>query len=495
MTETRMDTPQPANVPPPVSARRAEELTAWHARMAAGFDKLANRPQKWGARCYQSWLKHYFSFHIPPGAKVLEVGCHQGDLLASLAPAVGVGVDISGAAIAQARQRHARPELTFIAGAIEEVALPQGPFDYIILADTLAYLYDIEAVFQRLRPLCHPRTRILISHHSHLWRPILRTAELLGLKQTQPRANWLAPGDVRNLLQLAGFDVVQRDQRILLPVSIPLVSTLLNRVCAPLWPWNHACLVNLVVVRPVVAMPEATGVSVICACRNEAGNIAEICRRFPKFDGPAELIFVEGNSKDDTWGQCQQAQRDFPQLDITCYKQPGKGKGDAVRVGFAQAKYPVLMILDADMTVPPEDLPATARALVQGRGEFINGSRFVYAMEARAMRFANMIANKFFGMAFTWLMSQPVKDTLCGTKVLLKSDWDRICANRAYFGEFDPFGDFDMLFGAAKLGLKIIDYPIRYRERVYGETNIQRWRHGVLLLGMCGVALRKLKMR
>jgi glycosyltransferase involved in cell wall biosynthesis len=172
----------------------------------------------------------------------------------------------------------------------------------------------------------------------------------------------------------------------------------------------------------------------------------------------------------------------------------GIGKGDAVRKGFAAATGDVLMILDADLTVPPEDLPKFFEALTSGKGEFINGTRLVYPMERQAMRTLNHLGNKFFSLAFTWLLEQRFRDTLCGTKVLFRRDYERIAANRHYFGDFDPFGDFDLIFGASRLNLRIVEVPVRYRERTYGVTNISRFRHGWLLLRMCLVAFRKLKL-
>ena len=234
-------------------------------------------------------------------------------------------------------------------------------------------------------------------------------------------------------------------------------------------------------------------VSVVIPARNEAGNIADAVRRTPQMGGGTELIFVEGHSRDDTWEQIQRVVRENPALKIKHLQQTGRGKGDAVRLGFAVATGDVLMILDADLTMPPEELPKFYDVIASGRAEFANGVRLVYPMDEEAMQFLNLCANKTFGLIFTWLLGQQVKDTLCGTKVLTREHYERIAANRAYFGDFDPFGDFDLLFGAAKLNLKIADVPIRYRQRTYGTTNIQRWSHGWLLLRMVLFAARKLK--
>jgi glycosyltransferase involved in cell wall biosynthesis len=228
-------------------------------------------------------------------------------------------------------------------------------------------------------------------------------------------------------------------------------------------------------------------VSVIIPTRNEAGNIEAAVLRTPELGAGTELIFVEGHSKDDTWQQIQRVAREHPERRIRIMQQTGRGKGDAVRLGFAAATGDILMILDADLTMPPEELPKFYNVIASGQAEFANGCRLVYPMDEKAMQFLNLCANKAFGVIFTWLLGQPVKDTLCGTKVLSRSHYGKIAANRAYFG------DFDLLFGAAKQNLKIADVPIRYRERTYGSTNIQRWKHGWLLLRMVMFAARKLK--
>jgi glycosyltransferase involved in cell wall biosynthesis len=174
-------------------------------------------------------------------------------------------------------------------------------------------------------------------------------------------------------------------------------------------------------------------------------------------------------------------------------QQPGKGKADAVFTAFDAATGDVLMILDADLTVPPEQLTAFWQAIRSGKGEFVNGSRLVYRMEDEAMRSLNLIANKLFSIIFTWLLSQRFTDTLCGTKVLRRTDYIRLKAGRAYFGNFDPFGDFDLIFGASKLNLKVVEIPIRYANRTYGETQISRFRHGFMLLRMVLFAFRRIK--
>jgi glycosyltransferase involved in cell wall biosynthesis len=339
----------------------------------------------------------------------------------------------------------------------------------------------------------------VITHVNHLWEPVLRLAQRLGLMTPQKRQNWLALADIENLLFLSGFEVIKSGYRLLLPVWVPFVSWIANRLVAKLPGVRKLCLVQYVIARALprpAAAADEYSVSVVIPCRNERGNIESAVQRTPEMGRATELIFVDGNSTDGTAPEIERVANLYANRRTIrlLHQGDGIGKGDAVRKGFAAAAGDVLMILDADLTVPPEDLPKFYAALATGKGEFINGTRLVYPMERQAMRTLNLVGNKFFSLAFTWLLEQRFRDTLCGTKVLFRRDYEKIVANRHYFGDFDPFGDFDLIFGASRLNLKIVEVPVRYRERTYGTTNISRFRHGWLLLRMCLVAFRKLKL-
>ena len=469
------------------------ETTDPYADLAAFFDDFAAHEQRWRRRnrTYHRLIEQVFRFQIPSGARVLEIGSGSGDLLAALEPQLGVGVDVSPGMVALARSRH--PGLRFEVAAGEELDLGET-FDYVVLSDLMPFVHDIGALLERVAVHSHPRTRVVVNSYSRAWRPIIRLAELLRLKPVKPLRNWVSSYDLRNLLELAGFEVVTTHERILLPKRVPLLTRFLNGFLANLWPFNRLCLTSWTVARP---RPEPLGertVSVVCPCRNEAGHVPALVRRLPEVGTGTELIFVEGGSTDDTRAEIERQIELHPELDISLVGQPGRGKGDAVRAGFDAARHEVLMILDGDLSVRPEELPKFYRALVDGRTELVNGSRLVYDVEPGAMRFLNMLGNRVFSRLFKAITGHHVKDTLCGTKVLLREDYERIKAGRAYFGEFDPFGDFDLLFGAARLNLKISDLPVRYQPRTYGETNISRWRHGWLLLRMTVFAFWKFKV-
>jgi SAM-dependent methyltransferase len=423
-----------------------------------GVARAGERRRWWGSGPYHRRLEEVYRHLVSPGLRVLELGCGAGDLLAALRPARGVGFDFSPAMIELASRRH--PELTFRCQEASAFSLDET-FDVVILSDLVNDLWDIQAVLERVRTVTTARTRIILNSYSRLWELPLRAVQGLGLARPVLRQNWVEPKDLENLLQLAGFVVVRRFSDILWPLATPLVTAFFNRFLARLPLLRHLCLTNVVVARPAPVRRPAPRVSVVVPARNEAGNVEAIFARTPELGAGTELVFVEGNSTDDTAGAIERAIAAHPQRRARLLRQTGKGKGDAVRLGFAEATGEVLLILDADLTVPPEDLPRFVEALVSGRGEFINGVRLVYPMEEQAMQFLNLLANKLFGVAFSWLIEQPVKDTLCGTKVLWGEDYRRIAANRAYFGELDPFGDFDLLFGAARQNLEIVDVPVR----------------------------------
>jgi SAM-dependent methyltransferase len=464
-----------------------------YAELVAFFDRFADEEPVWKRRnsTYHRLIRQLMRFNVPAGARVLEIGSGSGDLLASLEPSEGVGVDVSQRMVERAREQH--PWLRFEKCAGERLDLGET-FDYVVLSDLMPYVHDLLELLHRVAAHSHERTRVVIHSYSRAWRPLVKLAEALRLKPHKPLRNWVAPHDVRNLLELAGFETVTFQTRILFPKQVPLLSTFLNGFVANLWPFSLLCLTYWIVARPLPQDLGPQSVSVVCPCRNEQGHIAQLIARVPDFGVPTEIVFVEGNSTDDTRAEILRQIEAHPERDIRLVPQDGKGKGDAVRAGFATAKNDVLIILDGDLSVPPEDLPKFYRGLVDGRAELVNGSRLVYDMEPGSMRFLNMLGNRAFARLLKAIIGQQVKDTLCGTKVLLRSDYDRIAAGRVYFGEFDPFGDFDLLFGAARLNLRIVDLPVRYQPRTYGKSNISRWRHGVLLLQMTLFAFWKFKI-
>jgi ubiquinone/menaquinone biosynthesis C-methylase UbiE len=462
--------------------------------LMARFDNLAERRGEWKRRnkYYYEDQERYFKFLVPEALSVLELGCGTGDLLNALRPKRGVGVDFSPEMLRIAKQRY--PGLEFREADVEQMESWGETFDIIVLPDIVGHLQDIEETLRKMRAFCRPETRLIIAYYNFLWEPILKLGEMLSLKMPQQYQNWLSTEDTCNLLSLAQFQVVKTESRLLLPKRIPFLSDWTNRYIASLPGIRRLCLCRYIVARPIQLREKKDfSTTVLVPCRNEKGNIEAAVQRIPEFGNHQEIIFVEGHSTDGTLDEIKRVTQAHPEKDIKWVVQEGQGKADAVRKGFASASGDILMILDADLTVPPEDLPKFYRALSEDQGEFINGCRLVYPMEKQAMRFINLLGNKFFSLLFTWILNQRFKDTLCGTKALFKIGYEKIQASRGYFGEFDPFGDFDLIFGAVKQNLKVAEIPVRYRERAYGITNIRRFRHGWLLFKMTFFAYRKIK--
>ena len=461
------------------------------------FDWVAENdagPRK-AQRSYHRQIQGLLRYHIPEGSRVLEWGSGPGELLEALKPSRGLGVDLSPKMVERAKAERTDPNLEFRQGDLMQEGVDEE-FDAVVLDYLPGYLKDIHEAISNVRQSCHPRTRLYVLSLNYVWRPFLAVAKWFGMAMKQPESNWLSKTDLCNILELNGFEVLTRTAEQMFPFQIPLVTGFFNRFVVRLPFFRNFGMSNFIVARPV-AKPRLEGdisCSVVVPARNESGNIRAALERIPELGKQTEIIFVEGNSADDTWEVIQKETAAYKgPHKIQILQQPSKGKWDAVFAGFSVAKGDILVIQDGDLTAPPEDLPKFYEAVSEGRAEFANGCRLVYPMESEAMRFLNLLGNKFFAIALSFVLGQDFKDSLCGTKMMLRSDYERLLKRIRVLGDFDPFGDFNLLFGSAMLDLKIRDVLVRYRDRVYGDTNISRFRHGWILLKMTFFGLRKIK--
>src|SRR4030042_2616344 len=445
-------------------------------------------------RYYYKKITQFLKFIIPEGSSVLEIGCGTGDLLNDLKPGNGVGIDFSANMIEIAKKNY--PQLTFIEMDIDDLNL-NCKFDYIILSGLIGYLDDVQTVFEKLHTVCHSKTKIVVTYYNFLWESTLRLGEKLKLKMKEYHQNWLSKSDILNLLALANFETIRSGSILLLPVYIPILSEFLNRYISKFFYLSNLCFINYSIARPMqeeIAVNNGYSCSVIIPARNETENIEKAVQEIPDMGSFTEIIFVEGHSKDNTLEEVKRVCEKYKETkNIKYYVQDGKGKKDAVFKGFDMASGDILMILDADLTVAPKDLPKFYNAIASGKGEFINGRRVVYPREKEAMRFLRMMANKVFSLLFSWILSQYLKDTLCGTKVIFKSDYEKLKKDMNYFGDFDRYGDYDLILGSYKQNLKIIEIPVHYKSRTYGSTNIGMWKGGTNLLRTAFHAMKKIK--
>jgi SAM-dependent methyltransferase len=463
------------------------------------FNGIARkRRERFFSKYYWREISDYCRYFSHEDSSVLEIGCGNGDLLAHIHGSEKTGIDFSAEFIDWAKERHLGKNIEFLQMDANEISLDRK-YDLIILSNLIGFVSDIQNVLEQVKKCCHPNTKIIVQYYNSLWEPLIKFTELIGLKQKTPHQNWLSTRDISNLLFISGYDVYRNSKRLIFPFYVPVISYILNKYLAklPFFRFFSFNIYNFAKPFPVgqhAGYDDLYSTSLVIPARNESGNIENAVLRMPSFGKHTEIIFVEGNSTDDTWRKILEVQQKYAGThDIKAIQQKGKGKADAVREGYKIATGDILMILDADLTVPPEDLPKFYNTIASSKGDFVNGTRLVYPMDKEAMRFLNYLGNHFFSWAFTWLLEQRFKDTLCGTKVMFRTDYLKLIKNRRYFGDFDPFGDFDLLFGAYKLNLKIVEVPIRYRERTYGSTNISRFRHGLILLRMCLFASRKCK--
>ena len=463
--------------------------------------KIAARRESWINRnkYYYELLNRLFRFLVEPEKKVLSVRCGTGNLLAVVRPSTGKGIEICQEIVEIAQQRN--PSFEFAVAfpdkqEFQQAFKPDETFDYILFND-VGDTVDVLQALRNLRPLCKRHTRVLVTTYNHLWEPFVTFAEWVGMKVPRTEQNWLSTTDIRNLLKLAGFEALETHRIALLPKYLPLLSGFLNRFCARLPFLSKLCMTQVVVARmlPQPVLPEELAVSVVIPCKNEKGNVEDAVRRIPPLAGRTELIFCDDQSTDGTAEEVLRVQSRYPEKNIRLEHGPGVCKSRNVWTGFDAATGDILMILDADLTTIPEELPYFVDVIVSGQAEFVNGSRLVYPVPKGAMNGANMLGNKFFSVAFTYLLGQRVKDTLCGTKVLWRSDWERIKPMLGRWGTEDRWGDYELLFGAAKLNLKILDLPVHYQERIYGSTKMTKvFRHGLVMLKMCWHGFLKLKL-
>ncbi len=364
----------------------------------------------------------------------------------------------------------------------------------VLINGTLNHSLDIQAQLREIKARVSRTSRVLVILYNPYLSWLYRLANLLGLRRGELPGTFLTRVDLSNLARLSGFSVVRQRPCVYFPFRLFGLGNLINRILGlvPLVKWFSFAYV--VVLRP--NMPSrAAGLTCVIPARNERGNIENALRRFPDLDCPVEIIFVEGRSTDGTWEEILRVAHAWgDRFRIQTLQQTGQGKADAVRLGFAHAREPLLTILDADLTMPPEMLGRFLEAYCDGNGDFINGSRLLYPMEGDSMRFLNRLGNIGFAKMLTSVLDTSLSDSLCGTKLMARHDYERMTAWRGDFGDFDPFGDFELIFPAAVLGMGVIDIPIRYRARTYGSTNIRRFRHGLLLLRMTLIGLFRIKV-
>jgi len=447
--------------------------------VSALFDQVAEENDFWRKKnyYYHREIERFFKNIIPKDKNVLEIGTADGYLLDKLKPSYGVGIDISAKMIEMARKKY--PRLKFIKSTIDDYN-PKFKFDYIVISDLLEYTFDLYNFFNVLYKKISTDTKIIITGVNPLWEPVMRFTTRLKLRTPVQMKNFVTCKDTENILDITGYEVIQSGYRLFLPKNIPIISYLLNKIIPRISVLKDLCLVQYIIARPRQDLKIDTNIScsVIIPCHNEEGNIKECIERIPELGKYTEILIVDDGSTDGTADIVKDMQRDKTNVTLISYT-PNKGKGHAVKTGFDAAKGEVLIILDADMAVLPEELTKFYNTLASHQAEFVNGTRMVYDMVPGAMKFINYLGNKMFGIILSFVIGQRNTDTLCGTKAFYKKDYITFKMGKCLWG------DFDLLFEAARRRLKTVEMPVHYYPRLEGTSKMKAFSHGLMLLKMC----------
>jgi ubiquinone/menaquinone biosynthesis C-methylase UbiE len=456
-------------------------------RIKAYFDRIAPVWDYWHDRnqFYHTGMSKIVQGMVPPRMAVLELGSGTGGLLAALQPSCGVGLNVAQELTERARQKY--PQFEFYTTDVDQVKAPDNFFpQYLVMTNLLDYVYDVWDQLENLKPLIGDGALLVIATNNPLWAPILRFASKVGMRMPDSPRNFITNKDIRSILNLQGFDVVEEGLALPVPKRIPIVGDILNAILPELPLLRFTSSIQYIAVRSRVTRPSLS-CSVIVPCHNEEGNIAECVRRIPDMGTWTEIVVVDDGSTDQTRQRVREIMRTDSRVRLIGFDH-NQGKANAVRAGFEAARGDVLMILDADMAVMPEDLPKFFKPLQSGNADFVNGTRLVYPMEDRAMRIANFLGNKAFCYLASWIIRQRVSDTLCGTKALFKRDYMRMP-----MGGKERWGDFDLLFGGARLRLRILEIPVHYQERRAGVSKMRAMREGWRFLRACWHGWRMLR--
>lgn len=466
-----------------------------HQAIVAHYERYCETKHEWlenNAYFYEEY-ERLLKFIVEPGKRVLVLRSQTGFLLNAVQPERGLGIELNIEASALAAEKYPHLEFASYSDGLPNCA---EKFDYII-HERVGEIVDLQALLLKISQNCLPHTRVVLIDYNKLWEPIVNVAERFQIKMPTPQQNWLSRNDVATILEHSNYQLLKTFPAVLVPKYLPILSTFCNRVLAKLPLIENLSMLSVYVCRPLCdpTSRKKLKVSVIIPCKNEEKNILPAVLRIPSMGAGTEIIFCDDKSDDNTRTEIKEAIKSYPEKNIVLVDGPGKGKAKNVWTGFEAATGDILMILDADLTVMPEQLPKFFDAITQGKGEFINGSRLVYPMAKGAMNFHNMLGNKFFGALFSFLLRQRIKDTLCGTKVLWRRDWIRMKPSIGTWGVEDHWGDYDLLFGAAKMNLRIIDLPIHYRERLHGYSKMVRvFQNGIRMLTLSCMAFKKLRI-
>tara|TARA_B110000977_G_scaffold125183_1_gene160299 strand:+ start:1495 stop:2904 length:1410 start_codon:yes stop_codon:yes gene_type:complete len=369
-------------------------------------------------------------------------------------------------------------------------------FDHIVIADIEHQKFITKNLID-LNEKIDNECRVIVLSKSIFWSTLINFYK--KIKNIGPdKNNFLPYSNLRKIFLNTNFEIVKNEKIIFFPFQFSLLTKFINQIFRfPVL--NFFCMINLTVLKKVQKknyQAEGKKISFIIPCKNEGGNIKFFYEKIINSTINAEFLFGNDNSSDNTLDEIKKLQQAIPNKEIKIYDGPGVCKSENVYKGINLASGEIILIYDADLTVSFDDLVNSINLLLKTDADFINCTRMIMPQQKNAMKFLNFYGNLFFAFLFSILFKQKITDTLCGTKIFFKKDWEQIKKYNNTWGAKDLWGDFDLLLGAYKNNLKIVENPISYTDRKEDETKMTGIiKNSIRMLIITFVAYYKLRIR
>ncbi len=368
---------------------------------------------------------------------------------------------------------------------IESIAFKNKKYKTIILTDLFEVSTDILELLSMVNKLLGKDGIIVICSINQKWNRILNLFERLNLKDGNQKRLFINSTIVLNIAKVTGLEFVTQRNKQIFPFRMLGLGSLINNILEILFfPFSFGIRIYSILNQQEKFNEEKKySKSIIIPAKNEEKNLKPLLNQIPELEEDHEIILAIGDSEDKTYEVAKEIKeaRCWP-FEVKVIKQTGKGKANAVWEAVEEASKEVIIILDADISVNPETIVQFNSVIDTGKASFVNGTRLIYGMESGAMRIVNNLGNRIFQYIVSIIIGQKITDSLCGTKVFFRKDFNKIKLWKELVQMKDPFGDFDMIFTAGYFGLKILEIPVRYQARVYGVTQIKRFRDGYKLI-------------
>lgn len=436
-------------------------------------------------RFFRECIIDFLQHSIVEGKRILIIGGNISEEAIRFAPSYSAEL-FSGKDAFPGRASGGYQNVTYLNKGLLDFEADET-YDYIIFYESLNYEGDLYSIFRKLKKIIHRDSKVFVIEINPFILFLLKILSRVGLLVPDFKRNMLHLSDLENLVNIFGFDIVDKGYRFAVPFKIFGLGDVINSILPRVSLLRNFCFGQYIVFRlhPLEAGKQNLSCSVVVPCHNEEGNIADCIARIPNFGAWREIIVVDDGSTDRTKDMVKKIMRGRSDIRLISYEK-NCGKGYAVNIGWQEAKGDVFMMLDCDSTTPPEELALFHEAMEYG-AEFVNGTRVIYPREKNSIPFFNRLGVTFFAHLISWITQKRISDTFCGTKVFLKKYW-----NCFQIKEF-LWGDWDLFFTAARYRMKMLELPVHYKTRKHGVTKMRPVKHGIILLLKSVEGLRVVK--